>query len=87
MKKFRWIDDVEEWLEPMGYDELWEAVHFHCLVMHTREECDAQIEAGLADREDVLFGLKVVVCHLLKKRMRLTRKPVTPWLKVVSSEE
>lgn len=87
MEKFRYIDDVEKWLEPMNYEQFWRETKPYCLAIESRSVCDAQIEAGLASLEDVLYGLKVMAEYNLTRRHRLTRKPATPWLKVVGEKQ
>lgn len=87
LKKFRWVEDVESWLAPMGYEEFWREIKPYCLVLEYRSVCDAQIETGKAALEDVLFGLKVMASYELGKRHRLSYKPATPWLKVVEAED
>lgn len=86
MQKFRWIDDVENWLRPMNYEQFWCEIRPHCLSMHTRSECDNDIAHGAA-AADVLVVMKAVAAKLIARRHKLKRKPATPWLKVVSTEE
>jgi hypothetical protein len=83
MEKFRTIDDVEAWLEPMNYEQFWREIRPYCLVLEYRSVCDVQIATGKAARRDVLIGLKMMACHELTRRHRLRRRPATPWLTVV----
>lgn len=83
MQDFRYIDDVETWLDPMTYEEFWREIQPFCLVLEYRSVCDAKIETGQVSREDILFGLKMMACRELSRRHKLTRRPSTPWLKVV----
>lgn len=83
MQEFKTIEDIEEWLEPMNYEEFWIAIKPHCLVIPPRAMCDADIAAGAAF-DDVKIGLKIMACHLLTKRHKLRRRPVGPMLRVVS---
>lgn len=55
--KFSYINDIEDWLEPMDYETFWEEISPYCLVMLPREKCDADIESGV-DEETVLYVLK-----------------------------
>ena len=55
--KFSYINDIEDWLEPMDYETFWEEISPYCLVMLPREKCDADIESGV-DEETVLHVLK-----------------------------
>ncbi len=87
MEMFKTRDDVEAWLAPMNYDELWIAIQPWCLVMpYTRAECDASLAAG-ADVEDLKVVLKASAEYLLAKRHGLTRKPTGPVLRVVSGRD
>lgn len=87
MEMFKTINDVEDWLEPMNYEEFWIAIKPWCLPMpYTREQCDADIAAG-ADIEDVKIGLKMIACLLLTKRHNLKLRPVGPVLRVISSQD
>lgn len=74
MKKFKYIDDVEKWLEPMDYEEFWYIIKDYYLVLPSREGCDQQL---------VLDGLKYLARIEFTKRHDLHWKPATPWLKVV----
>lgn len=87
LTKFRWIEDVDDWLRPMGYEEFWREIKPYCLVLEYRSVCDAKIETGQVPREDILFGLKVMASYELTKRHKLVHKPSTPWLKVVASQD
>lgn len=87
LKTFRYIDDVENWLGPMGYDQFWSEIRPYCLVLEYRHICDAKIETGQVSREDILFGLKGMASYELTRRHRLVRKPATPWLKVITAQE
>lgn len=84
---FKTIDDVEEWLAPMNYEQFWREIKPWCLVMpYSRARCDADIAAG-ADIEDVKLGLKMIACHLLTKRHKLPLRPVGPALRLVHSQD
>ena len=55
--KFRHINDIEDWLEPLDYETFWEEIRPYCLVMLPRKKCDADIESGV-DEETILYVLK-----------------------------
>ena len=57
MSEFRYINDIEDWLEPMDYETFWQEIKPYCLVMIPRAKCDADIEDGV-DEETVLIVLK-----------------------------
>lgn len=77
MNDFRWIEDVEDWLAPMGYEAFWREITPHHLVLEYRSVCDAQIATGQIDRETVLFVLKDMARRELVQRHRLGFKPRT----------
>ena len=75
LKKFRWADDVDIWLEPMNYEQFWREIKPYCLVLEYRSVCDAQIETGKASLDDVLFGLKAMASYELRRRHKLISRP------------
>ena len=83
MKKFKHIDDIEQWLEPMEYEEFWYVIKDYYLVLPSRDGCDQQIWDGEVEQELVLEGLKYMARIELTKRHDLHWKMPTPWLKVV----
>ena len=85
MKNFRYIDDIENWLEPMDYSSFWHAIAPYDLMLQPRDHCDQQIAEGLVDQETVLDVLKSMARIELTKRHGLHWKPVTPWLKLVDT--
>jgi len=58
MMKFKDIDDIVEWLEPMDYETFWKEIKPFCLIMLPREKCDADIANGATDEATVLYVLK-----------------------------
>jgi len=85
MEKFKYIDDVEAWLEPMDYEGFWFAVKPYDLVIQSRDHCDQQIADGEVDQATVLDVLKHMARMELAKRHDLHWKPDTPWLKLVET--
>ena len=85
MKKFRYREDVEKWLEPMDYRGFWVAVAPYDLVLQRREHCDAQLASGEIDLETVTYVLKHMALMELVEKFDLIRKPIPPRLKVVES--
>lgn len=85
MKIFKYIDEVEAWLEPMNYLEFWTAIAPYDLVLQDREHCDAQIAAEEVDEATVLVVLKHMARVELTEMQNLRWKPVTPWLQLVES--
>ena len=69
MVVFQDIDDVIEWLEPMGYVEFWEATEpYRVFEMADRDHCDLLIRKGRVDQNLILDGLKAMA------RVQLTCK-------------
>lgn len=58
MSLFKDIDDVDEWLEPMTYDQFWDEVGPYNLDIPLKSGCDAQIASGEVDEETITIGLK-----------------------------
>ncbi len=83
MKKFRYIEDIQDWLEPLNYQGFWHVIEPYNLVLQDRDHCDDQIAGKHADEDDVLYVLKHMAQTELAQRNGLTRRPITPWLKLV----
>jgi hypothetical protein len=85
MRKFKNIDEVKQWLEPMDYQGFWLAIAPYNLVVQDRDHCDQQIAEGIVTQETALAVLKGLARVELTNRHNLEWKPATPWLKVVES--
>jgi len=85
MKKFKYIQDIDDWLDPMNFREFWYAVEPFDLVLQERDHCEKQIASGDVDEETVLSVLKYMVRRELAEKQGLKRRPVTPWLQLVES--
>jgi hypothetical protein len=72
-------DDVEEWLEPMGYEEFWNEVEHFQLYLQSKESCDAQIARGLVEESVVLQALKAMARLELIERFQLPVRDTMPW--------
>ncbi|MCV6576164.1 MAG: hypothetical protein OIF58_10565 [Cohaesibacter sp.] len=83
MRKFRYIDDVETWLEPMDYQGFWVAITSLELDLQPRAHCDQQIRDGEVDQVTVLRVLKSMARIELTDRHRLEWKQEAPWLRLV----
>ena len=79
--RFRDIDDIVEWLEPMDYETFWTETKPFCLVMLPREKCDADIASGATDEETVLCVMKnfarMELASILKLEWRDCMMPST----------
>ena len=78
MQRFETIDDVAEWLEPLGFDAFWqEMARTGYLTQADRAHCDDTLERGIADMETVMTVLKGIVRLELTDRYQLRLRPVT----------
>ncbi len=85
MKKFKYVQDIDDWLDLMNFDEFWYAVEPFDLVLQEREHCEEQIASGDSDEQTVLSVLKYMVRRELAEKHGLKRRPITPWLQLVES--
>ena len=85
MKKFRDIDDVRDWLEPMDYTGFWYAIEPYGLMLQPRGHCDQQIADGEAEKETVLAVLKAMARIELTEKLGLKWREEAPWLKLVDT--
>ncbi|MBG6166774.1 hypothetical protein IWQ54_006473 [Labrenzia sp. EL_195] len=85
MRKFKDIDEVSEWLEPMDYEGFWYAVAPYDLVLQAREHCDRQIREEGVSRDVVLDVLKYFARMELTAKFGLSDRMPTPWLKPVET--
>lgn len=69
---FYFIEDVEEWLEPMDYETFWTEIKPFCLILKPREVCDRDIENGVVTEEVVLGVLKMLARFELTRILKLT---------------
>ena len=73
MVVFQDIEEVEEWLEPLSYIDLWEAVApYNVFTIAEREHCDGLISSGKVKPELILKGLKNVARSGLTARFGLS---------------
>lgn len=85
MEKFKYIEDVDDWLEPMDYQGFWFAIESYELVLQPRDHCDCQIADGEIDEATVLDVLKYMARLELTNRLGLKHRMPTPWLKLVET--
>lgn len=76
---FEYTQDVEEWLEPLGYDGFWREIKRFSIYPANKERCDMMIVFGEANEEELLFILKymaqVELCRILGLKRRLPELP------------
>lgn len=85
MRNFKYIDDIEDWLEPMEYLGFWAAISPYDLMLQPRAHCDDQIARGAVDTETVLAVLKHMARTELTRHYGLRWKAPTPWVKLVNN--
>ncbi len=83
MRKFEHVQDVEEWLEPMSYDEFWVKLSPYGVDAGMRADCDTSIANG-GSPDTVLSVMKSLTRIDLTKKLDLKRRPITPWVQLVN---
>lgn len=79
MIAFEDIDDVQEWLEPFGYDAFWEAVApWNVFDAMDRAHFDKVLAHGVTDLETMLICLKAEVRIALTDRLGLKDRVYMP---------
>lgn len=71
MKKFNHIQDIDEWFEPLKYEEFWYAVEPFDLMLQDRNHCDEQIAECGANMDTVLNVLKFMARRELTEQLGL----------------
>ncbi len=79
MMVFNDMEDVDEWLAPLGYDDFWREVEPFALELQARESCDRQIASRGIDTATVLSVLKGMARLELVERFNLPPREVMPW--------
>ncbi|NDW06479.1 hypothetical protein [Jiella pacifica] len=74
MPDFEHVEDVIEWLQPMGYAAFWEETRPYRLTLQDRASCDAQIARGDVPEALVLRGLKTLARVELTRKLGLERR-------------
>lgn len=79
MRCFDDREDVEEWLEPLGYDAFWEETADFEVTLPSRESCDIDIAAGTVDEATALAVLKTMVRLQIVNREQLRPRDRMMW--------
>lgn len=82
MRKFEHVQDVEEWLEPMSWDEFFAKLSSYGVDAGMRADCEASVADG-ASIDTVLSVMKSLTRIDLTKELGLKRRPITPWVRLV----
>ena len=83
MRKFKDLDEVEEWLAPMDFAGFWFAVEPLELTLQDRGHCDEQIKRQEVDEKLILGVLKSMARMEIGERQGLRWRAPTPWVKAV----
>lgn len=76
---FRDIEEVEEWLDPLGYTAFWEAITpWDVLSGAARAHCDATIARGITSETTVLKCMKALVRLELTQCLGLSARLYEP---------
>jgi len=78
MVVFEDVDDVRDWLAPMGYIAFWEAVAHYGLMLQDRDHCDELIASGKVDQALILDVLKSMARRELTARFSLKERVQLP---------
>ncbi|MEJ8476642.1 hypothetical protein [Roseibium algae] len=75
MIAFEDIQDVEDWLEPLGYEAFWQAVEpWSVFAVDDRAHFDDVLARNATDMDTMLTCLKAEVRILLTERLDLKRR-------------
>ncbi|MGJ8629108.1 MAG: hypothetical protein ACSHXB_19275 [Sulfitobacter sp.] len=84
MRDFKHVQDLEEWMEPMGYEEFWVKLAPFGVDAEIRANCDLGIARG-GSPETMLATIKSLTRIELTKELGLKRRPITPWVQLVEN--
>jgi len=82
MRNFEHVQDVEEWLEPMSWDEFFVKLSPYGVDAGMRADCEVSIANGTSP-DTVLSLMKSLTRIDLAKELGLKRRPITPWVQLV----
>ena len=72
MVVFEDIEDVQDWLDPLGYAAFWSAVGPWAIFSdEDRDHCDSTVARGIAPEETVLACMKAIAQITLIERFGL----------------
>lgn len=82
MRNFEHVQDVEEWLEPMSWDEFFVKLSPYGVDAGMRADGEASVSDG-ASIDTVLTVMKSLTRIDLTKELGLKRRPITPWVQLM----
>ena len=77
MIRFKYVEDIEEWLDPMGYSDFWVDVSDFEVHLPYKEYCDEKIGSGKVEKDVMLGGLKFLASTQIAGKFKLERRPLT----------
>ncbi|GJE18414.1 hypothetical protein AIGOOFII_3139 [Methylobacterium marchantiae] len=80
MRYFEDQKDVDEWLDPLTYEEFWQEVSTFSVDIPSREECDSDIADGIAPEAMVLNVLKGLTRLQVIDQQNLPVRITVPWM-------
>ena len=75
--QFKHTEDLEEWLNPIGYKEFWAIMRVYKVRLPNKDHCDKKIQNGIVEEDFVLQGLKYIAALQLGKEWGLSRRPIS----------
>jgi len=82
MRDFEHVQDVEEWLEPMNWDEFFVKLCPYGVDAEIRADCEISVANG-GSQATVLSVIKSLMRIELTNELGLKRRPITPWVQLV----
>lgn len=80
MRYFEDQTDVDDWLDPLSYEEFWQEVSTFDLDIPGREDCDADIAAGIVAEAMALRVLKGFARLQVIEQQSLPVRISVPWM-------
>jgi len=75
MKQFDHVQDLREWLEPMTYEEFWEAIEPYKIInIISKENCDHDLQNEVTYLDNMLYCLKGMAENEIVIRFALTHR-------------
>ncbi len=76
MGSFKYREDLEDWLEPMGYEEFWCVIQPYKIKLPDKLRCDGKVIGGKVTEERMLAGLKYITLTQMVAQLKLKRRPI-----------
>ena len=76
MRWFEFRNDVEDWLDPLTYEQFWAEGAPYDVAIPQKATCDREIAAGTIDEAATLRAMKALAAYDLAERYNLKHRPV-----------